>query len=211
MNIVLMGPQGSGKGTQAKLLADKFDLFYFEMGSFLRKLAENNLSVDEIINKKGELLPDDMFFFAMKELLGEKISEGKGIILDGFPRTLRQYELLKSWFSEENIKIDIAIFLGIGKEETIKRLSARRVCKKCGENYNLITNLPPQGKCKCGENLVQRDDDKPLQIEKRLQLFDQETKPLLDVFQKEGILFKVNGERPIDEIHKDLVRIVGGK
>lgn len=206
-----MGPQGSGKGTQARLLADKLNLFYFEMGSFLRKLAEKNLLVDEIINKKGELLPDEMFFFAMKELLGEKISESKGIILDGFPRTLHQYELLKNWFSEENIKIDMAVFLDISKEETIRRLSARRVCNKCGENYNLITNPPSDGKCKCGEKLVQRDDDKPSQIDKRLQIFDQDTKPLLDVFQREGILFKVNGERPVDEIHKDMVRIVGGK
>ena len=186
MNIILMGPQGSGKGTQAKLLADKFNLFYFEMGSFLRKLAGKNLLVDEIINKRGELLPDDMFFFAMKKLLGEKISEGKGIILDGFPRTLRQYELLKNWFGEKNIKIDMVIFLDVGGKESIRRLSARRIYEK-------------------------RDDDRPEQIKKRLQIFDKETKPLLEVFQGEGVLFKVNGERSIDEIHKDLVRIVGSK
>ncbi|MDP3994958.1 MAG: nucleoside monophosphate kinase [bacterium] len=186
MNIILMGPQGSGKGTQAKLLSEKLNLFYFEMGGFLRKLAEKNLLVSEIINKRGELLPDDMFFFAMKKLLGEKVSEGKGIILDGFPRTLRQYGLLKNWFSEENIKIDMVIFLDVGEKESIKRLSVRRIYEK-------------------------RDDDQPEQIKKRLQIFDKETKPLLDIFRKEGILVKINGERPVDEIQKDLVEIIESK
>lgn len=210
MNIILIGPQGSGKGTQARLLAEKLGVYCFEMGNFLRKLAEKDPMVNEIVNKKGELLPDDMFFFAMKELLGEKISDGKGVILDGFPRTVSQYGLLKNWFSGENMKVDMAIFLDIGEKETIKRLSARRVCESCGEVYNLITNPPSGGFCKCGGKLIQRDDDKPEQIKTRLEIFKQNTKPLLDLFQKDGILYKINGERPIKEIHEDIISELEG-
>lgn len=204
MNIILLGPQGSGKGTQAKLLVEKVGLYYFEMGEFLRRLAKTNPLVDEIMNEKGELVPDDIFFFAMKALLSEKISAGKGILLDGFPRTIRQYGMLKDWFDEEDIKIDKAILIDVSEKESIRRLSARRICEKCGELYNLITNPPPAGKCKCGGDLRQRKDDQPEQIKERLRQYNENTKPLLNVFEKEGILEKVDGERPIAEIHKEI-------
>ena len=96
MNILLIGPQGSGKGTQARLLVEKLGLFYFEMGGFIRDLAKNNAEISKIINKEGKLVPDDMFFFAMKELLGEKIKSNNGILLDGFPRNINQYQILKN-------------------------------------------------------------------------------------------------------------------
>jgi adenylate kinase len=206
MNIIILGPQGSGKGTQARILSEKLGLYYFEMGDFLRNLAKNDSVIDEIINQKGELLPDHMFFFAMKDLLEEKmIKEGKGMILDGFPRTIEQYKLLKNWFNEKSIKVNKAIVLEISEKETIKRLSARRICENCGEVYNLITKIPPKAGCKCGAKLIQRKDDEPVQIKKRLTLYKYSTKPLLTIFAKEGILLKINGEQPIEEITKEIL------
>ncbi len=207
MNILLIGPQGSGKGTQAKLLTKKLGFYYFEMGGFLRELAKSNPEISKIQNEKGKLVPDDMFFFAMKGLLGEKIKSSKGIILDGFPRNINQYKIIKNWFEGQGEKIDIAFLIDISEETTIKRLSARRSCQKCGKIWNLVTApLPPsEDKCDCGGDLFQREDDKPDAIKKRLQEYNDVTIPLVQLLDKEGILVKVNGEKLIEEIQKDLI------
>jgi len=210
MNIVLLGPQGSGKGTQAKLLVDKFSLYYFEMGKFLRELAKTNPLVYEYQNKKGQLVPDDVFFFAMKKLLEGKVKENNDLLLDGFPRNIRQYETLKNWFEQLGTKINKVIFINIPEEITIERLSGRRTCVKCGKIWNLNTTPTPPTpeKCECGGELVQRDDDKPEQIKLRLNEYHKNTEPLLDLFKKENILVEVDGNRPINTIAKDLQEVV---
>jgi adenylate kinase len=210
MNILLIGPQGSGKGTQAEILVKEFGFYYFEMGAFLRELAKTNPLIYEYQNKKGQLVPDDVFFFAMKGLLSDKAKEGNNFLLDGFPRTISQYDTLKNWFDELAIGIDKAIFINIPEEITIKRLSSRRTCKKCGKIWNLETSpIPPTpDRCDCGGELTQRDDDKPEKIILRLNEYRKNTEPLLDLFRKEGILVEVDGNRPIDAIAKDLKEIV---
>jgi adenylate kinase len=213
MNILLIGPQGSGKGTQAKILVERFGFFSFEMGGFLRELAKTNPEIAKIQNEKGKLVPDDMFFFALKELLGEKIISKKGILLDGFPRKISQYEMLKNWFEQQGEKLDIAFLIDISEEETLRRLSARRTCKICGRVWNLFTSPKPpaENKCECGGELYQRKDDTPEAIKKRLQEYSRETKPLINVLEKEGILIRINGERPIKTISRDLVKAIEGK
>lgn len=211
MNIVILGPQGSGKGTQAKLIAARLNLFYLETGKMSRELAERDSRVDEIVNKKGELLPDEEIFSYVANYIDEKNYGNKNIIFDGFPRSVKQYELLKNWLKTKNIRIDTAILLNISEGESIRRLSARRVCEKCGINYNLITKPPPPEGCKCGGNLIHREDDKQEAIKRRLSLYKRTTHPLIDIFKKEGILMEVDGERPIETIFKDILIRLGLK
>lgn len=208
MNIIILGPQGSGKGTQAGLLAKRLGLDYFESGGFFRELAKINKKVDEFINKKGKLLPDDEVFSYITKYLEENFSGFDNLLLDGYPRSVRQYELLKGWLQTKKEKIDLAIFLDISEAESIRRLSSRRICERCGRIYNLVTSPPPGAACECGGNLIQREDDRPAAIKTRLKLYEEDTTPMLKVLQKEGILVKVNGERPIREILTDILHRV---
>src|SRR6476619_7231437 len=141
MNILILGPQGSGKGTQAQLLAEKFGFVHMESGQLLREVAKTNSAIGEIINK-GELVPRELMLELMEAELEERNAFEKGIIFDGSPRTTEQYHAMKEWLAKRGQKIDLAIFVDISEEETVKRLSARRTCETCGTVYNLITNPP---------------------------------------------------------------------
>lgn len=207
MNIIILGPQGSGKGTQARLLAEKFGLFYLESGEFLREVAKRDPKIDRIINKEGRLVDDTTIFNLIQARLNEKAPLLDNILLDGYPRSVEQHRLLKDFLGTKGQKINHAILLEIGEKETIRRLSARRMDTLSGKVYNLITNPPgPEVDTK---NLVQRPDDTPELILRRLEQYNDTTKPLTEVFQKEGILRKVDGERPIETIASDLQKIVG--
>lgn len=208
MNIIILGPQGSGKGTQAELISDKFNLFYLDMGKFLRGIAQMNPIVDKIINERGKLLPDGIVFSLMSEYVAPRVPTRDSILFDGYPRSPAQYELLKQWLGEKGRKIDYAIVLVVSMKESIKRLSARRICVKCGTIYNLITNPPKNGKCKCGGSLYQRKDDVSQAIKARLSAYRKITEPLTRVLAKEKVLTKLNGERPIDEIFADILKIL---
>ena len=207
MNLVILGPQGSGKGTQARLLADSLGLYYFESGDFLREVAKSDPRIDEIVNKRGELLPDDEVFAMISKHLEAKSPNLENFILDGYPRSLKQYTLLKDWLKVMGKKIDHVIYLAINEEESITRITARRTCEKCDRVYNLVTNPPPApDTCECGGKLIQRQDDTPEVVKKRLEIFKETTKPLIEVVKKDGILLEVNGEQPIDVILKEIIQ-----
>jgi adenylate kinase len=200
MNLIIFGPQGSGKGTQAKLLVKQYSLFYFESGKFLRNLAKTNEEIKKTL-EKGELIPDEEIFRLTTNYLEEKCPERKNILFDGYPRSVKQYELLKQWLEKKGSKIDRAIFLEVSQEESVKRLSARRIDEKTGTIYNMITNPPPDD---FDGTLTQRSDDRPEAIKERLALYKKETEPLVGIFSEEGILMRVNGERPIQTIFEDV-------
>lgn len=210
MNIILLGPQGSGKGTQAKMIAEKLGLYHVDVGSHLRELAKNDERLDRIINEIGALLPDDEVFLIVTKYLDKFVPDSKNILFDGYPRGIRQYNLMKSWLLKKGTKFDAAIYLDIKKSVSVKRLSARRVCISCEAIYNLITNPPPKkGYCSCGGRLIQRDDDKPAIIRKRLDLYCKQTEPLINILENEGILIRIDGERNINEVFQNILNKLG--
>lgn len=208
MNIIILGPQGSGKGTQAKLLSEKLNLFYFESGRFLRELSKKRPEIGERIDK-GHLVADEEMFSLVSEDLEEKNSQGDNMILDGYPRSIKQYELLEEWLKKKGKDIDYAILLEISQKESIRRLSARRMDKTTGKIYNLITD--PPGKDIKRENLIQREDDKPEAIRQRLKDYKKVTEPLIKKLKEEGKLIEIDGEQPIETIFSQIIEKLGVK
>jgi len=166
-------------------------------------LAKTNAAIDERINKRGELLPDDEMFSLLTTHLEKENPSRENLLLEGYPRSIKQYEMLKEWLAEKSVEIDSVIFLEISEKEILKRTSSRRVDKESGKIYNLVTN-PPGSEIDIN-NLYQRPDDKPEAIKKRLGWFKESVLPLIEVFEKEGVLEKIDGERPIKVITEDIL------
>jgi len=200
MKLLFVGPQGSGKGTQAKIIAKKFGIPDISMGGLLRD-AEGDIKkeIDECINQ-GLLVPPEIAVAALKQRL-ERNDCKDGFILDGFPRSEEQVRL-----SERILNIDKVILIDISDEEAIRRISSRLNCKKCGAIFNSITMIPKQeGICDyCGGELFIRDDDKPEAIKKRLEIYHQETKPIL----KHYGFIKVDGAQAIEKVNEDILKVL---
>lgn len=211
MNIVILGPQGSGKGTQAKLLVEKYGFAHIETGEILRKIAQSDHKwgkrIKDMMNR-GVLVSDDILNAILRESLST--AHPNGYLFDGTPRNYPQYELIKKILASYNEKIDKVAFINIPENETVRRLSSRRTCKDCGLVYNLVTNPPPaNGKCQCGGDLVQREDDFPEAIKKRLEAFNSSTKKVIESAEKDGVLIKIDGEQLIEDIHNEIVEKLG--
>lgn len=206
MNILILGAPGSGKGTQGKILAEKFGLYYFEGGDFSRQLAKKDKRISQIV-AKGELIPESEMTAYVVDFLDKTVPSGKNILFDGYPRFVGQYVSLKNWLVGKGTKLDKALFLEISDEVVIRRLSTRRICKKCGSTYNLFTKLSEtENVCdKCGGTLMQRNDDQPEIIKERLNEYKNNVEPLIEYLDKEGILLKINGEKPITEITQNII------
>ena len=201
MILLIMGPQGSGKGTQARRLAGEFGLYYFDAGAHLRKIAKTDARINEIVNKRGMLLPDDEVFKIVTDFLAkEKIFDN--IILDGYPRSVEQYMLISGWFNENGKSITKAIFLDVSEEVSVARLSSRRIDSETGKIYNLITKKP--GIEVDETKLIHREDDKPEAIVERLRHYHETTEPLVRLLKAEDKLITVNGEAGINEIHDEI-------
>ena len=191
INIILLGPPGAGKGTAAKLIAEKYLIPQISTGDIFREAVKKETELGKqvkAIMERGELVPDELTVNLVRERLSQPDTQ-KGYILDGFPRTVNQAEAL-SKFQEVNAVINF----NISEEEIVRRLSGRRVCKNCGAIYH-ITDYPPkkEGICdKCGGELYQRDDDKIEAIKNRLRVYEKQTAPLIDYYREKGILYDIN-------------------
>lgn len=210
LNITLIGPQGSGKGTQAQLLAKKFNLAIIEIGGALREIAKTKTplgrKVDEIINQKGRMVPVPLMMKVVKEKI-RNIPSNQGIVFDGTPRRLAEIKPLEQILACLGRRLTHIFFIEISKNETIKRLSKRRVCDKCQSLFILGQTISPQAKkCpKCGGRIYQRPDDKQAAIKERLRLYQKKTEPVLKCYQKMGRLIKINGEQSIEKVFRDII------
>lgn len=195
-NIILMGPPGAGKGTLAKQLKESLSLVHISTGDMFRDAIKAQTELGKLAQSyinKGDLVPDDVTIGLVKERLSQKDCEG-GFLLDGFPRTLPQAEALSEITKEINRPIDVVINLDCDNEELVRRISGRRVCKNCGAPYHIVTMKPKvEGVCDlCGGELYQRKDDNEEALKVRLEHYVSETKPLLDYYDKLGLLESFN-------------------
>ncbi|MBL7135116.1 MAG: adenylate kinase [Candidatus Marinimicrobia bacterium] len=214
MRIILLGPPGVGKGTQAQKLSGEFSVDQFSTGDILRDAIKNNTSLGNKASSymvKGELVPDDiMLGLIEKVLFGE--DKPDGFILDGFPRTISQAEGLTKLFEKHKIELNAVVLFESDTEIIADRLSARRTCRDCNAVYNLISNPPKEeGRCdKCGGELFQRDDDRKETVMKRLLVYKKQTEPLIDFYKSSGILRKVKAVGSPEEVYKLTKSVIGG-
>ncbi|MBI4966021.1 MAG: adenylate kinase [Desulfomonile tiedjei] len=214
MRIVLLGGPGSGKGTQAKKLIDKLGVPQISTGDIFRAALKEGTPMGlkaKGYMDKGELVPDDVVIGVVEERL-TKPDLDKGYMLDGFPRTLPQAEALDKILSSQTKSIDHAILVDVPDEELVGRLSGRRTCKNsdCGAMFHVMFNPPKkEGVCdKCGSELYQRDDDSEATIRERLTVYNNQTAPLIDYYDKKGLLRRVKGVGPINEIFAAIEKVL---
>jgi len=212
MKIIMLGAPGAGKGTQAKMLADKYDIPHISTGDIFRANIKNGTELGTKAKEymdKGLLVPDELTC----DLVVDRIKQddcAKGYILDGFPRTIPQAECLDNALNAMNDKIDYAVNVDVPDENIIKRMSGRRACVGCGATYHIVYNpTKEEGICdRCGKELILRDDDKPETVENRLNVYHEQTQPLIDFYEKKGILRTVDGTVDMKDVFAAITAIL---
>lgn len=215
MNLILLGAPGAGKGTQGKNLSERYKIPQISTGDILRANVRSKtplgLKAREFMDK-GALVPDDIVVGMVSDRIREE-DAGGGFILDGFPRNINQAEVLESTLANLCKGIDCVIGMEVERKELVRRLSGRRVCRKCGASYHVIFSPPMNiGMCdKCGSEIYQRDDDKEETIEARLAVYEKETLPLVEYYAKKGLYAAVDGIGTVDQITKNIVGAIEGR
>lgn len=213
MKIIMLGAPGAGKGTQAKMIADKYGVPHISTGDIFRANIKNGTELGMEAKKymdQGLLVPDELTVRILLDRVAQDDCKN-GYVLDGFPRTIPQAEVLDSELTKLGDHIDYAINVDVPDENIVKRMSGRRACLTCGATYH-IEHVPPkkEGICDvCGSELVLRDDDKPETVKNRLNVYREQTQPLIDFYTEKGVLKTVDGTVPMEEVFAAISAILG--
>lgn len=207
MKIVLLGGPGAGKGTQAQRLVAEYGVAHISTGDLLRAAIKNGTELGKQAKSymdKGQLVPDELVVNLVKERLADDDAQ-KGFILDGFPRNTAQAVILDSELKDMGLALDAAVLVDVDPDVIVKRLSSRRTCKNCGYTAPAGVDVCPR----CGGEMYQRDDDKPETIQRRLDVYQTQTAPLIEYYKGHGLLKTVNGEQAVDDVYKDMKEQLG--
>lgn len=214
MYILLMGPPGAGKGTQAAKLVEKYSIPHISTGDIFRAAVKEGTSLGKQAKEymdAGQLVPDSVTIGIVKERVA-KPDCATGFILDGFPRTIEQANALDRTLMELGIKLDRVLNISVPAEELVRRMTGRRICKVCGATYHVAYNPPAQENVcgKCGGELFQREDDKEETVTKRLSVYGAQTKPLIEYYQDKGLYTEIDGTQDIDVVFDHIVESLRG-
>lgn len=213
MKVILLGPPGAGKGTQAKQISTKYNIPHISTGDIFRKnISEKTplgIKAKEYMDS-GLLVPDELTINIVKNRLDQEDCKN-GFLLDGFPRTVQQAEALDLFLNNKNDKIDTALLIDVPKDSILERMTGRRVCPSCGASYHMIFNPPKvEGKCDvCKSDVIQRKDDSEATVKERLDVYERQTEPLVQYYKSRNVLSVVDGSKNIDIVFEDITTILG--
>ncbi|UTH00361.1 adenylate kinase [Macrococcoides canis] len=212
MNIILMGLPGAGKGTQASEIIKKYPIPHISTGDMFRAAIKNNTDLGQKAKSfmdNGELVPDEVTIGIVRERLLEEDAK-RGFLLDGFPRTVEQAVALNDMLAEAGRKIEAVVNIDVQEEELMNRLTGRRICETCGTTYHLVFNPPKvEGICDIdGGKLYQRADDNPETVRNRLDVNIKQTKPLVDFYTEQGVLFNIDGSKDIKDVTAEVETVL---
>lgn len=208
MIYILLGPPGAGKGTQAKRMVADYGLVHISTGDIFRANIKNETELGKKVKDilaRGELVSDDLTNGLVFDRLSQEDCKN-GFLLDGYPRNLAQAQALDKWLKENSLELDYVLDIQADPQVLIKRISGRRVCPNCGQSYH-ITNEPPkvQGVCDvCGSNVIQRPDDREETVKSRIEIYEKQTKPLIDYYENQGKILYFDGNQSIDEVYNQV-------
>ena len=213
MNLILLGPPGAGKGTQATRIVEKYNIPHISTGDIFRENIKNATELGKKITEymnAGKLVPDELVIEVATSRLSEDDCKD-GFLLDGFPRTVQQAEALDAYLAKTGRKVDTVLDIAVEKEELMSRLMGRRVCKSCGASFHVVS-MPPkkEGVCDvCGGELYQRADDNEETVSNRIEVYETQTMPLIDYYEKSGNIAHIDGAVGMEQVFAEIVKVLG--